>query len=87
MAKVRAKKPSVKKVTLKPTKKGQKPITFNVGGEHASTGIPAGQKIPASVHAKAKSGALGPLARKQEIFRQNVLTGPKRKKGRKKKVG
>lgn len=66
------------------TKKGKKPITFKVGGEHASTGTPAGEKIPASVHKQAKAGKLGPLARKQEIFRENVLTGPKRKK---KKVG
>lgn len=68
------------------SKKGKKPIKFKIGGEHVSTGTPMGKKIPASVHEKAKAGKLGKLARKQEIFRQNVLTGPKGKKGKKKKV-
>jgi hypothetical protein len=80
------KKPSAKKVTLKPTKKGQKPITFQRGGEHKSLGVPAGEKIPANLLRQAKGGKLGRKAQKQEIFRENVLTGPKRRKDRKKKV-
>lgn len=63
--------------TLKPTKKGQKPITFKEGGLHASTGTPAGKKIPAGKMAAAASGKLGPKAKKQAMFAKNVLTGPK----------
>ena len=59
--------------TMKPTKAGQKPITFKEGGLHASTGTKPGQKISAGAHAKAKSGALGPKAKKQETFYENVL--------------
>lgn len=68
------------KETIKPTKKGQKPISFNGGGEHASTGTPPGKPIPAKKKAEAKAGKLGPKAEKQEIFRENVLTGGKKKK-------
>jgi len=67
------------KETLKPTKAGQKPITFNKGGLHASTGTPAGKKIPSDKLEEAKEGKLGPKAQKQEEFRENVLTGPKKK--------
>lgn len=59
--------------TMRPTKKGQKPITFHPGGLHESTGVPAGQPIPAAKHAAAASGALGPKAKKQEQFFENVL--------------
>ncbi len=71
------------KETIMPTKKGQKPISFNAGGEHASTGTPAGKPIPAKKKEEAREGKLGAKAEKQEIFRENVLTGPK--KGRKAK--
>ena len=67
------------KETIKPVKKGQKPITFNKGGLHASTGTPAGEKIPAKKLTEAKSGKLGAKAKKQEMFRENVLTGPKKR--------
>lgn len=67
--------------TIKPKKKGQKPITFKEGGLHASTGTPAGEKIPAAKHAAAAAGKLGPKAKKQEMFMRNVLKGPKKKKG------
>ncbi len=63
------------KVTLKPTKKGQKKITFQAGGLHRSTGTPAGQKIPAAKKAAALRGELGPKAAKQARFAKNVLTG------------
>jgi hypothetical protein len=63
------------KVTLKPTKKGQKKITFKAGGLHQSTGTPAGQKIPAAKRAKALAGGYGAKAKKQANFARNVLTG------------
>lgn len=65
--------------TLKPKKAGQKKITFTKGGLHASTGTPAGQKIPASRRKAALSGKLGPKAKKQAQFAKNVLTGGKGK--------
>lgn len=65
------------KVTLKPTKPGQKKITFKAGGLHASTGTPKGQKIPAGKMKAAASGKLGPKAKKQAQFKKNVLTGKK----------
>jgi hypothetical protein len=66
------------KQTLKPTKKGQKPIKFTTGGLHASTGTPQGQPIPPGKMAQAASGALGPKAKAQAQFAKNVLTGPKK---------
>lgn len=68
------------KVTLKPKKKGQKPITFTSGGLHKSTGTPIGKKIPASKMSAALSGRLGPKAKRQAIFKKNVLVGRKGKK-------
>ena len=58
-----------KKVTMRA--KGKKPITFNKGGLHRTTGTPMGQKIPASKMAKAKAGGYGPLGKKQA----NMATG------------
>jgi hypothetical protein len=69
-----------KKVTIKPKKKGQKPITFKQGGMHKTLGIKKGNKISAKTHQKAASGKLGKKAKKQELFRRNVLKG--KKKGR-----
>jgi hypothetical protein len=69
-------------VTMKPTKKGQKPIKFKSGGLHTSTGTKQGKKIPASKHRAAASGRLGKKAKKQEQFYQNVL-----KKGQRKRKG
>jgi len=71
---------AAKKETLKPTKKGQKKITFTPGGLHKSTKTPAGKKIPAKKMQQALAGKLGPKAKKQAQFKKNVLTG--RKKGR-----
>lgn len=59
--------------TIKPKSAGQKPIKFKEGGLHASTGTKPGKKISASTHAKARSGKLGPKAKKQEMFYENVL--------------
>lgn len=50
-------------------------ITFQPGGEHASTGTPQGQPIPAGKKRRAKAGGFGPKAQKQELFRENVLKG------------
>lgn len=60
-------------VTMHPTKKGQKPISFNEGGLHASTGTASNKKISSSKHLEAKEGKLGPKAKKQEEFYENVL--------------
>jgi len=62
------------KRTIKPKAgSGQKPITFKDGGLHASTGTPAGQKIPAAKMQAALSGKLGPKAKQQANFAKNVL--------------
>jgi len=63
------------KVTLKPTKPGQKKITFKAGGLHASTGTPMGKKIPAKKKAAALAGKLGKKAKAQANFAKNVLVG------------
>jgi hypothetical protein len=68
------------KTTLKPTKRGQKKIAFQKGGLHSSTGTPPGKKIPAAKRRAARSGKLGPKAKKQELFAENVLVGRKGKK-------
>ena len=59
--------------TITPKKKGQKPLKFKQGGLHASVGAKPGAKLTGAQHAKAASGALGPLAAKQENFYRNVL--------------
>jgi hypothetical protein len=61
------------KRTMEPTKKNQKPITFKEGGLHASTKTPPGQKISPKKHEEAREGKLGPKAKKQEEFYENVL--------------
>lgn len=66
------------KVTMKPTKKGQKSVSFEKGGLHRSTHTPEGEKIPASKMAAAKAGKYGPKAKKQASFAQGMLA-----KGRK----
>lgn len=67
------------KVTLKPKKAGQKKVSFKKGGLHSSTGTPQDKKIPASKMKAAASGKLGPLAKKQAMFKKNVLTGKGKK--------
>jgi hypothetical protein len=64
--------------TIKPTKKGQKGITFKVGGLHKSTGTPMGKPIPAAKKEEAAEGEFGPKAKKQAMFAKNVLTGRKK---------
>lgn len=65
------------KETIRPTSPGQKPITFDKGGLHRSTGTPAGKPIPTSKLDSALSGNLGPKAEKQANFAKNVLKGKK----------
>lgn len=73
----KAKRKTGKTVTIKPTKKGQKPIKFKSGGLHKSTGTPQGEKIPRSKIRAAKAGRYGPKAKKQANLAEGAL-----KKGR-----
>lgn len=59
--------------TIQPKKKGQKKISFHEGGLHASTGTPSGQPISSAKHSEAAAGKLGPKAKQQEMFYENVL--------------
>jgi hypothetical protein len=59
--------------TIKPEKRGQHKISFKKGGLHASTGTRLSKKISPAKHALAKSGKLGPKAKRQEMFYENVL--------------
>ena len=77
MAKTKSSKVRVK--TLKPTRKGQKPIKFHPGGLHKNTNTAAGTKIPTKKVAKALKGGYGPKAKKEALFAKNVLTGRKKK--------
>jgi hypothetical protein len=67
------------RVTLKPTKPGQKKITYTKGGLHASTGIRQGKNIPATKKQAALAGKYGPKAKKEAQFAKNVLIGKKGK--------
>jgi len=69
-----------KKRTIGPSKPGQKPITFQPGGLHKSTGTPMGQPIPAAKKEAAAAGEYGPKAQRQANFAKNVLVGRGRKK-------
>ncbi len=62
-----------KKRVIKPTKAGQKSISFTPGGLHASLGVPQDQKLPPGKVAAAASGSMGNKARKQALFLKNVL--------------
>lgn len=66
--------------TLKPTKKGQKKITFQKGGLHQSLGVPSGVPIPRGEFKAALSGKRGVKAQKQAQFKKNLLTGSKKKR-------
>lgn len=69
-----------KKVTIKPKKKGQKPIKFTPGGLHQSLGVAQGVPIPKAKFQSALAGKEGSLAAKQARFKANVLTGKKKGK-------
>lgn len=68
----------MKKVKLKVTKKGQKPIEFKEGALRSQLGAKEGKKIPESKMEAAEEGAYGELAKKRALFKKNVLTGPKK---------
>jgi hypothetical protein len=70
------KRKATSKVTI--SAKGKRPITFQKGGLHESTGTPQGQKIPAAKMQAALAGKLGPRARKQAQFAKNVLAKGRR---------
>jgi hypothetical protein len=61
--------------TVAPEKRGQRPIHFKKGALHRELGVPESEKIPAKKMAAARSGSLGPLAKKRANFAKNVLTG------------
>jgi hypothetical protein len=73
LAKERLARKAKAKRTIVPQQPGQKPITFQPGGLHASLGVPQGQKIPASKMAAALAGKHGAKAAAQARFAQNVL--------------
>lgn len=72
-----------KTVTVKPKKKGQKPIKFKEGGLHRSLGVPEDKPIPPGKMKAALAGKHGPKAKKQALLKKNVLTGPKKKRKKK----
>lgn len=85
MTKRKVKKPSVKTVTLKPTRKGQKPIIFKKGALHRALGVPEGEPIPLGKKKRALKGDYGPKVKKQANFGfRGALT--KGRQTRKKKV-
>jgi len=61
------------KVTIKPKKAGQKPITYKKGGLHASLGVPQGKKIPAGKMKAALAGKYGVKAKKEAELAKNVF--------------
>lgn len=58
-----------------PAKDGNKKITFQKGGLHASTNTPPNDKIPKSKVMAALAGKYGEKAKKQANFMMNVLKG------------
>jgi hypothetical protein len=64
------------KVTLK-AKAGQKKVTYTKGGLHKSLGVAQGKKIPAGKMKSALAGKYGAKAKKEAMFKKNVLTGKK----------
>jgi len=61
------------KTTISGGKKGQKPVTFQKGGLHRTTGTPMDEKIPASKIAAAKAGKYGPRGVEQANMATNML--------------
>ena len=68
------------KETIKPTRAGEKKISFSKGGLHRSTHTPAGDKIPAKKKTEALHGKFGPKAKRQAEFAKNVLVGGARER-------
>ena len=67
------KKPTAKTVTMKPTKKGQKPIKFKADGSltKAAGKTKSGKLNQAKVAKLAKSGT--PDQKKKALFYKNIL--------------
>lgn len=61
------------KVTLKPSKPGQKKITYKKGGLHASLGVAQGKKIPKAKLRAAAAGKYGIKAKKEALMAENVF--------------
>lgn len=61
--------------TINSKEPGQKPITFQKGGLHATTGTPASEKIPKGKIAAALAGKMGAKGKAQALFMKNVLKG------------
>lgn len=52
---------------------GRKPISFQPGGLHKSTGTPQGEPVPQAKMQAAASGKLGPKAKKQAALAKGLL--------------
>lgn len=63
------------KETIKPSAPGEKPITFQKGGLHATTNTPPDEKIPKAKIAAALAGKMGAKGKSQALFMKNVLKG------------
>jgi hypothetical protein len=68
--------------TIKPKKKGQKPLKFKQGALTKQLGRTKSGTIPKKKMAKAAAGGYGPKAKKRALFARNVLKGGRRKKRR-----
>lgn len=60
-------------------KKGKKPIKFKQGGMHQTLHVPMSRSITPHMMEEAMSGKRGKKAKKQALFKKNVLTGRKKK--------
>ena len=81
--------PQKKVVTIKPTKKSQKPITFRKSALHKALGVPEGEKIPESKKRAALAGKYGPKVKRMAVFAFKGALAQGRKtamKNRKKKA-
>lgn len=68
--------------TIKPSKPGQKPITYRVGSLHTATHTPQGQKIPKSKLRGALAGNYGKAAERKANLAVHVFHVKAKKKGR-----
>lgn len=67
--------------TIKPKRKGQKPLKFKKGALRKQLGTTKSGTISKKKLAKARSGKLGPKARKRVQFFDNVLSKGHRRRG------
>ena len=59
--------------TIEPKNASQKPITYEKGGLHSSTGTPQSEKIPTKKFARALAGGYGSKAKRQALMAKNVF--------------